>query len=185
MFKKTIAASLLLITTLSGAQQIAKTSYGEVGITNLSIKSDNLDRTFSPTLVKFAVGTEINQNLDVEGFYATTIKKDSYSETYNGNSVDIGIKASSYGVYLKPKTKIANDLELFAKLGYATSKLEASASAAQGSASDSDTESSFSYGIGLKKYITKDVFGVIDYSNYYKKDGVSANGLTFTIGASF
>lgn len=181
MFKKTIAASLLIISTLSGAQQIAKTSYGEVGITNVSIKSGNSDHTFSPTLVKFAVGTEINQNLDVEGFYATTIKQDSYSVTSNGNTADVSVKASSYGVYLKPKTKIADDIELFAKLGYATSKFEASVSGA----SASNTESSFSYGIGLKKYITKDFFGVIDFSNYYKKNGDSANGLTFTIGASF
>ena len=135
--------------------------------------------------MKFTVGTQINPNLDVEGFYAGTIAPDDASIVIDTNKVQYKLKVSSYGVYLKPKTKLSNDIELFAKLGYAASKFELSASINQNSGSVSESESRMSYGIGIKKEFTKDTFGVIDYTNYYKKDGVSANGFTFAIGSYF
>lgn len=183
--KKKFALSLVLLSSLSWAQQSEKTSYGEVGITALSIKADELNHTFSPTLMKFTVGTQINPNLDVEGFYAGTLVSDDASMVIDSVKAQYKLKASSYGVYLKPKTKLSNDVELFAKLGYATSKVELSASFNQNSASASESKSRMSYGIGIKKEFTKDIFGVIDYTSYYKKDGISVNGFTFAIGSYF
>ena len=171
-----VLASLVLVATAGvvSAQMKTPTSssyYGEVGYTATSIGDASL--TFKPQLIRFVVGKEINQNLSVEGMFAPTIAKD----TYRG----VDIKAQTYGIYLKPKLEIAKDTEAFARLGWAKSQLDLSANGASESLSDS----SVAFGAGVQTQFNKDVYGQIDYMRFYSKDGVKADGLTFSVGTRF
>ena len=168
-----IALLAVLATGAVSAQSMTKDSgyYGEIGYTALSINFDRF--TFKPKLARFTVGKDINENLSVEGIYGATVSEDSYQ------SADIS--ASAYGIFLKPKMEVAKDTELFARVGLVKSEIKASASGISASSSGSDT----SYGLGVQTKFTKDIFGQVDYINYYSKNGITAKGFTVSVGTRF
>jgi Outer membrane protein beta-barrel domain len=165
--------ALLVVTTLgtANAQNMDKNSgyYGEIGYTPLQIDIGGGVPTFKPKLMRFIVGKDVHENLSVEGMFATTASKDSYQ--------GVDISANSYGIFLKPKIEVAKDTQLFARVGYAKSELKLN--------TYSDSSSSISYGVGAQTKFTKDIFGGIDYTSFYKKDGVTAKGLTVSVGTRF
>lgn len=143
--------------------------YGEVGYTPLQIDIGGGVPTFKPKLMRFIVGKDVNENLSIEGMFATTASTDSYQ--------GVDISANSYGIFLKPKIDMTKDTQIFARVGYAKSELKLN--------TYSDSASSTSYGIGAQTKFTKNIFGGIDYTNFYKKDGVTAKGLTVSVGTRF
>ena len=147
--------------------------YGEVGYTALNIKNDSNGFDITPKLARLIVGKEINKGLAVEGTYAFTASKDS--AVVNGTKYTG--KASLFGAYLKPKFEIAQDVEVFARVGALHTKYEED----DGSLS----KTKLSYGIGMQAQFTKDVYGQVDYMNYYKQDGRSAKGFTVSVGTRF
>jgi hypothetical protein len=168
-----IAVLALLAAGTATAQSMTKGSgyYGEIGYTALSINDDGL--TFKPKLARFTVGKAINENLSVEGMYAATVSKDRYQAA--------DISASAYGIFLKPKMEVAKDTELFARVGLVKSEIKASVLGISASDSGSDT----SYGLGVQTKFTKDIFGQVDYMNYYSKNGITAKGFTVSVGTRF
>jgi len=156
--KHALVAVLTVLTAgVASAQSMTNASgyYGEIGYTPLSIGDS--DVTLKPKLVRFIVGKDFNENLSIEGVYSATISKDSHQ--------GIDVSASGYGIYLKPKMEIAKDTEMFGRVGWAKSELKGSWNGGSGSNSGSDV----SYGLGVQTKFTKDVYGQIDYMNYYKK----------------
>lgn len=147
--------------------------YGEVGYTSLNIKNDNNGFQIAPKLARLTFGKEINKVVAVEGIYAATVSKDS--DTVGG--VKYTGKASMYGAYLKPKFEITQDVEAFARVGALHAKYEDEASQL--------SKTKVSYGIGMQARFTKDVYGQVDYMNYYKQDGFSAKGFTVSVGTRF
>lgn len=168
-----VALLAVMAVGAASAQTMKKDSgyYGEVGYTPISIGDSAI--TFKPKLARFIVGKDIHENLAIEGMYATTLSKDSQQ--------GVDVSASGYGIFLKPKMEIAKDTEAFARVGW--SKTEVKASGLGGSTSGS--ESDVSYGLGVQTKFTKDVYGQVDYMNYYKKDGVTAKGFTLSVGTRF
>jgi hypothetical protein len=157
----------------ASAQGMKKESgyYGEVGYTPLSFGDSDI--TFKPKLARFIVGKDIHENLSIEGVYATTISKDSQQ--------GVESSAGGYGIYLKPKMEVSKDTEIFARLGWVKTELKL----ARAGVSASDSDSDVGYGFGVQTKFTKDIYGQVDYMNYYKKDGVTAKGFTFSIGTRF
>ena len=88
---------------------------------------------------------------------------------------------SFYGVYLKPKAKLSESIEVFGRIGYANSKLTASAPGIAISASGSDV----SYGVGGSVKVAKNMSLNLDYMSYYNKNGTSVNGITLGLGFNF
>ncbi len=86
-------------------------------------------------------------------------------------------EATAFGVSLKPKMEIAKDVEAFARIGATHSKYEDDES--------SVSKTKLTYGIGMQAQFTKDVYGQVDYMNYYKQDGLSAKGFTVSVGTRF
>jgi hypothetical protein len=171
MFMKTISrvlASLVLVATagVASAQTAAKDFYVEGGLLGLNSKNDSNGYSATPKLARFVVGKEINQNLAVEGMVGLNLSKD------NGSSGD------TVGAFLKPKMEVSKDVEVFARIGAARTKLKAD----DGS---SATISKGAYGLGAQVQFTKDVYGQVDYMHYGKKDGVTASGFNFSIGTRF
>lgn len=147
--------------------------YGEVGYTSSNIKNDNNGFAITPKLMRLTVGKELDKNLAVEGTYAFTTSKDSAvvgGVKYTG-------KESFYGAYLKPKMEVAKDVEAFARIGALHTKFE--------DESGSLSKTKLAYGIGMQAQFTKDVYGQVDYMNYYKQDGLSAKGFTVSVGTRF
>lgn len=147
--------------------------YGEVGYTSLNIKNEDNGFDLTPKLARFVVGKEIDKNLSVEGTYAFTASKDS--ATLDGTKYTA--KATMYGMYLKPQFEIAKDVEAFARIGAIHTKYEDEGS--------SLSKTKASYGLGIQAQLTKDVYGQVDFMNYYKKDGITGKGFTVSVGTRF
>jgi len=173
-----VLASLVLVATAGvvSAQTVAKDFYVEGGFVPMKVTGDAVDVT--PVAARMTLGKNINVNLAVEGVYAFTASKDSV-QVQNTN-VEIAI--AGYGVYLKPKFAVANDTEVFGRIGYTSAKLTASA----GNVSVSgDTVNSLSYGAGLQTEITKDWYAQADYMVFSKKDGGTVKGFGVSAGYRF
>jgi Outer membrane protein beta-barrel domain len=143
--------------------------YGELGYLALNLKNDNNGFDATPKLARVTFGKEIDKNLSVEGSYAFTVSKDS--------SLNYTAKVTAFGVSLKPKMEIAKDIEAFARIGALHTKYEDEAG--------SLSKTKVSYGVGVQAQFTKDVYGQVDYMNYYKQDGMTAKGFTVSVGTRF
>ncbi len=169
-----VALLAVLATGAVSAQSVSNQGYyGEVGYAALNIKNDSNGFDITPKLARLIVGKEINKGLAVEGTYAFTASNDSAAV----NGTKYTGKASLFGAYLKPKFEIAQDVEVFARGGALHTKYE--------DESGSISKTKLAYGIGMQAQFTKDVYGQVDYMNYYKQDGLSAKGFTVSVGTRF
>lgn len=147
--------------------------YGEVGYTTLKIHSNNNGYGITPKLLGLTLGKDLNENLSVEGVYAGTVSKDS--DVVNGSRFTGS--ATAYGVYVKPKMDIAPGVEVFARMGALHSKFE--------DEGGSLAKTKLAYGAGLQMQIVQDVYGQLDYMNFFRDDGLTAKGFTLSLGMRF
>jgi opacity protein-like surface antigen len=136
----------------------------------------------SPSALRGLLGYELNPNLAIEGMVAfgmsdASIKVNGVSEPGLKLKVD-----NAVGFYLKPKTKLNDQVELFGRVGFARVKGTVSEA---GFGSESVTESSFSYGAGFSYAINSTTSLNADYMQYLSKDGFKVNGFTFGVGFKF
>lgn len=163
-----VLASLILVATagMASAQTAAKDFYVEGGLLGLEVKNNNINYSATPMLARFLVGKEINQNLAVEGMTGFTVSKDD------------NLSGTTFGAYFKPKMEVSKDVEMFARIGVARTKLKDD--------SASETVTKVAYGFGAQVQFTKDVYGQVDYMHYGKyEEGATARGLTFSVGTRF
>lgn len=172
-----IALLAVLASGTASAQSMNKDSgyYGEVGYS--AIKFSNAETSTTPKLVRLTVGTNIHENLDVEGAIAFTASKDESKGSTDG----IKYSAQHVGFYAKPKVEIAKDTELFGRIGISRTTFKASGT----NDSSSDSFTKLAYGFGVQTQFTKDVYGQVDYMHLGKKDGVTTKGFTLSVGTRF
>ncbi len=178
--KKIALASAIALASIGAQAQM----YGEVGYTATTAKQ-NIDGDgikASPSALRGILGYELNPNLAVEGMVAfgmsdATVKVNGVSAT--GVKLEID---NAVGLYLKPKTKLNDQVELFGRVGFARVKGTISAA---GFGSESDSDSSFSYGAGFSYAINPTTSLNADYMQYLSKDGFKVNGFTFGVGFKF
>jgi opacity protein-like surface antigen len=180
------AASVMLMAGAAQAQTSAAsgTTYGELGYTMVKISDSGI--SLKPGMLRGIVGYGFNSNLAVEGMLGFGIRKDSTTVTVSGTPVDIQEKVSHMvGIYIKPKAMIGDSFEVFGRLGYANTRLSATASASGASASDSGSGSSVSYGVGANFNVSPKMYVGVDYMRYYKKDDTKIDGFTVAVGYRF
>ena len=172
-----LSVSALLATAAVAQAQV----YVEGGVAPLTLKDNEAPvLKAKPTVLTGIVGYEINPNVAVEGFLGLGLNKSSV--TLGGASTNVDAKiSSSYGVFLKPKVMVSNEVELFARLGYAKSTLKLSTRGE----SESQTEGSFAYGLGGNYYLNKQTYLTASYMNLYSKEGTKATGFNFGVGYNF
>jgi opacity protein-like surface antigen len=178
--KKVALASVIALASIGAQAQM----YGEVGYTATTAKQ-NIDGDgikASPSALRGILGYELNPNLAVEGMVAfgmsdATVKVNGVSAT--GVKLEID---NAVGLYLKPKTKLNDQVELFGRVGFARVKGTISAA---GFGSETESESSFSYGAGFSYAINPTTSLNADYMQYLSKDGFKVNGFTFGVGFKF
>lgn len=169
-----IAALAVLAACSASAQSMSNPGfYGEVGYLPLQLKNSNNGFDATSKLVRLTFGKEINKNLSVEGSYGFTASEG----TSVVNNITYHANASTYGVLLKPKFEITQNLEAFARIGAVHNKYEDEGS--------SISKTKIAYGLGVQAQFSKDVYGQLDYMRYYKQDGLTAKGFTASIGVHF
>ena len=183
-----IAACTVLM--VGGAQaQMARsattgTAYGELGYTQLKV--DDSGTSVKPGMLRGIVGYNLGDNLAVEGLLGFGVRKDSTTTTFAGVPLRVeGDVRHMFGAYIKPKVMIGNAFELFGRLGYAETRLHATASVPGASATSSDSGSDWSYGLGGNFNIAPRAYVGVDYMRYYKKNDTKIDGVTVSVGYRF
>lgn len=178
-FAKSLAfAAASLAFAAAANAQMPSGAYAEVGYTAATYTSSGTSKTVNPSAIRLIVGGNINTNLGLEGMAAFG----AGSSNVNVSGVDIAVKIDNmYGLYLKPKYQLNDDVELFGRVGFA--HVGASASAMGVSATDSVDGASYGVGGSFK---LKDKYSLnVDYMSYGSKDGGNYNGLTVGLGYKY
>jgi outer membrane autotransporter protein len=178
MKKIVLVTATLLACAAAQAQTYVELAYTATKLEQ-NISVFNIES--KPSAVRGIVGYEFNPNLAFEGMVA--FGTGSSSITVNGQSVaDANFKIdNSIGLYFKPKVKLNDNIEVFGRVGYAST----SATTFDGASSNSGTSSSFSYGAGLSYAITPTISLNADYMQYLSKDKLTVNGFSFGVGYKF
>lgn len=173
-----IAAATAVILTAATAQ--AQGMYGELGYSHLNFEES--DTAFSakvnPSMVRGIIGYELNPNLAVEGMLGLGMQSD---DVRVGSASLKGKVDNVAGVFVKPKVKLGDTVELFGRAGVATTKVSASA----GNLSISDRGTSFAYGGGASFALTPALSINADYMRYYDRKGITVDGINVGVGVKF
>jgi opacity protein-like surface antigen len=188
MKKFNVAA--LALTVLSApaafAQSAANGTYGELGLTQVSVsRSDGSIPTFKPTLLRAVVGYGLSDNFALEGILGAGMGDASVDlSTYTSAKVKVD---SMFGAYLKVKAQAAPGVELFGRVGYAKIRANSStATPALNSYSSSSEEiDGASWGVGAKIAVSPTVALTVDFMSYVNKNGATATGPTFGVAYKF
>jgi opacity protein-like surface antigen len=166
------ASTLLMLGTAHAQLRAPAGAYGELGYTQFKIGDDAGGGDVKPGAIRGIVGYNVHPNAAVEGMLAFGVKDDD----------DAKLK-HAIGLYVKPKVDIANNFELFGRLGYTRAKTEGNGGPGIGSISDS--EGGFSYGLGANFRFAPNAYVGADFMRYFKKDGVKLEGFTVGVGFRF
>jgi outer membrane immunogenic protein len=173
---KRLLACLVLPAALLGSVAHAQESnqmYLEVGYAHTKLESSGLfSESVGVGLARF--GYNFTPNFAGEVFLAAGL------DSANVQGVDVKVD-SAYGFYLKGKVDVGNGFELFAKPGYAHTKLKAEAFGLSATSSDD----SFAWAVGAQYNFTDMVYGQIDYGSYYDKSGDKVSGPSISVGFKF
>lgn len=171
------AAGLLAFGSVAQAQQMRMGSaYGELGISQFDISGGGISA--EPLVLRGIVGAELHPYVAAEAMLGFGVKDDSTSVA--GVPVDVEVK-HTWGLFAKPKVMLGERVELYGRLGYARTKVDAGGLGL----SSSRTEGDFAYGIGANFNINQRTYAGLDWMQYYDKDGQKADGLTLSVGMRF
>ena len=174
-----------IASTSAMAQSNAKKDqlYGELGYTNANYSEVYSGSTYtwsSVTAYRVIIGADLDDNIAIEGMYASGISNGSLTISGYSTSVSLG---SSYGFYAKPKLNLNDNATLFARVGFAQTKGTASIPGLGWS--NTASNSSLSYGLGGSYKINEKMSLNADYMVYYNSSAAAINGVTFGIGYRF
>jgi opacity protein-like surface antigen len=180
--KRVVLAAAAVLTMLGTSAQAQTPSplYGEVGYSFLKLKGEG--ESINLGALRGILGYDLHSNIAIESMLAFGVNDEKESD--GTVTVKLGLQ-NAYGIYVKPKFNPTKELELFARLGLARSKLKATVSAPGISVSASDSDSDFSYGAGLKYNFDPRMSVGLDYMRYFDKDGVTIDGVTVGFGYRF
>ena len=182
--KLTMKYKALLVILATSPLSVPAQIYGELNYVSTTLKSTVSGKSIqsSPAGVSGILGYEVSENLAFEG--SLTGGLNSSDVTVNGASQSIPVDEKlnyGYGLYVKPKAKVMDSIEVFARVGYTEGNFTASAQ----SASISYTKSDWAYGIGASYYLNQRTSLNGSWMRLYDKDGVTSNGLFLGLGYKF
>lgn len=170
------AAGLLAFGSLAQAQQMRMGSaYGELGVSRFDVTGIG---SAKPTVLRGIVGAEMHPYVAVEGMLGFGINEDDSS--IGGVPVDVEVK-HTWGLFAKPKFNFGDRAEVFGRLGFAHTKIEASGVGLNRTTSEGD----FAYGVGANFNFSPRTYVGLDWMRYLDKDNVKADGVTLSVGMKF
>ena len=171
--KKLLIASALILSAFAASAQSAKPDmYAEVGYTHVNFKTDLVE--VSPTAVRLVLGKNINSDAAIEGH----VLVGSSSATAGAATYDID---PSYGVFLKVQAHVSESVKIYARTGWARSKLSGSAYGI----TVSDSASGLAGGIGVAVALTKESELFVDVMKYNTGSGTNTTTATTGIRLNF
>jgi opacity protein-like surface antigen len=178
--KKFAIASAIAVAAISAQ---AQQTYAEIGYTAVSYEEQVAGYTAksSPKALRGIFGYELNENLAIEGLLGFGMSDGNVKvsgQTIPGAKLKVD---NLFGIYVTPKTKLAENLEGFVRAGFARAKGTVSLDGE----SSSDSTSGFSYGLGVRYAIDKKTFVNVDYMSYFNKSDAQATGFTVGLGIKF
>ena len=180
-----VALSVALACTGAFAQSKSKSSddsmYVSVGYQSGQYTSSDLTNLSNANHLVLSVGKNMSANYALEGVYASGMSDSS--TTSLGTAINIKL-TSSYGLYVKPKMKINDSIEVFGRLGYFNSKATISVPAFPALNSDASGTSP-SWGLGTSMKFSDSIYGTLDWMQMYKKDGFDVKGFGLSVGYKF
>lgn len=178
--KKYVLASALVLSVFAAHAQ----AYGEIGYLVTDVKEDRGDGLeASPDGFRAIFGYEVDPNMAIEAM--AVFGADDANIKINGLPTTPNTKLeirNSMGIYIKPKYKINNKTEIFARVGFARVK---GAVSVPGLASRSLSDNGLSYGAGIGFSLNKSTSVNFDYMQYLNKDEIQVNGFTVGLGLRF
>ncbi|WP_309643647.1 outer membrane beta-barrel protein, partial [Phenylobacterium sp.] len=118
-----VALAAAIVPAAAQAQSLSPTTfYGSVGYSHADLDEVKLGA------VSGRLGARFGQYLGVEGEAGFGVKDDSYRPpvSIGGSAIDVELK-STFAVYGVGFLPVAPNADLYARVGYGTSKIEASA----------------------------------------------------------
>ena len=158
--------------------------YGELIYVSTTLKSTVSGKSIqsSPAGVSGFLGYEVSENLAFDGALTTGIGTSDVTADGASQRIPVSMKINyGYGLYVKPKLKVYESTELFARLGYTEANFTTSAQ----SISISDTKSDWAYGFGGSYYLNQRTSLNASWMRLYNKDGVTSDGLFLGLGYKF
>lgn len=184
MKPRTLASALAALTLGTVAAPAAAQLYGELAYVDTRTRQllSGFELKSSPTALRAFIGYTLTPNLSIEGLFMTGLSSDAITAngtTISGSSADID---HGVGLYARPGMKLAENVEVFGRVGFARFKGTA---ALAGFGSESDSETSVSFGAGLAYLLSPRAKLTFDWMQYLKKDGFKASGLALGLGFMF
>jgi opacity protein-like surface antigen len=165
------AGSLLLVLGSAQAQTASPRLYGELGYSFLEVKNFGIET--NPQALRGILGYDFHPNIAAEAMLAFGTKSDS------SGRLDEKLN-HAFGLFAKPKYTW-NNAEVFARLGWAHTRVRTSTPV--GSSTDSDDD--FAYGIGANYQFNPRMYAGIDWMRYTKQDHLKVQGVTVNFGYRF
>lgn len=162
--------------TLALAQSTDNGLYGELDYVSMNYQEPSTNTTLGA--VRAFIGNNASENVVLEGMVGTGAGNGSGTVL----NVPYSIKISSMlGIFVKAKTKLSPDLEVFGRLGYARidRTLDVLGFSASGTGDD------VSYGVGLGYKIAAKTYITADYMSYYNKDSIAFRGASLGLRFRF
>ncbi|HET8747528.1 MAG TPA: porin family protein [Ramlibacter sp.] len=179
-----IAAAAALVMVGAAQAQTRAPLYGEIGYSFLEVKDEGFKA--NPQAIRGIVGYEFHPNVAVEGMlmFGTTEDGETVNDPFLG-PVDLDVKVrNAFGLFVKPKMDFGN-IEAFGRLGWARTKLRATASVPGASASGSDSDSSLAFGVGANYRFNPRMSVGLDWMRYNKDGSTKVQGWTVNFGYRF
>lgn len=133
-------AALTLIAAPALAQDPAHPVTGSIGYTQLDTDGGDLGA------VTGRMGYDFTRNFGIEGEASIGVSDDDFTVAGVPGTIEHKYDAAAYGV---AKLPINENLELFGRLGYGTTRVKAEVAGVQ----DSDSTDSVNYGVGANYFI--------------------------------
>lgn len=179
-FIRVLSVSAVLATAVAAQAQV----YVEGSVTALTAKetSQGVETKSKPSNFSGLLGYNVHPNVDVEGYWGLGAGKSDITENGKNTGDEFKVK-SSFGVFVKPKVMLSNELELFGRLGYLENKFSANTKNSKNT--DTSTQGSLAVGVGANYYFDKRTYVSGSYMSYHNKDGLKVNGLSVGVGYKF
>lgn len=172
MFLKKLAAiaAVALVSTAASAQNANGGAYAEVAYTAATYKANSLSGSWSPSALRGIVGMGIYENLAVEGMLLLG--------TTDSTNLGVNLKLNSgAGIYLKPRAKLGDSIEVFARVGWANINSKVANTDAK--------DNGASYGLGGSYSFNKTTSLNLDYMMYNDQNGAKIDGVSVGVGFKF
>lgn len=151
--------------------------YGELGYAVVPFNSNGYNLgSFGIGLVRG--GINFHKNFSAEVLIGASLANASF---YYGSTLITTQINNMYGFYVKPKFQVADNVELFGRVGYTNVDVTV-ASLYRGL---NGTSSSLSYGLGAQVYFNKSVYGQLDWMSFYSKNDDTGKGPSISVGVKF